>query len=232
MALERQVTLKTNITKSIDTEVENFLANNEIDPAAIQIVIDESMSTKRVHLIYAERTSLKEAYEKQGRTYSDLDAVTYCHTKDIMVVRGGDIDSEVNQFISNEDISVISISNYVTPTYQGAFILYVDLVEQKKKMEAKQLEVAKMQEEMAKKLASEAVKNVDLETNDTIERYAKKSNDIPDSQSEGSNEDDIKTAGLMQVKGQVEKSESTVTTTMTEQDTVEDTGKKKRFGRK
>ena len=62
MALERQVTLKTNITKSIDTEVENFLANNEIDPAAIQIVIDESMSTKRVHLIYAERASLKEVY--------------------------------------------------------------------------------------------------------------------------------------------------------------------------
>lgn len=232
MALERQVTLKTNITKSIDTEVENFLANNEIDPAAIQIVIDESMSTKRVHLIYAERASLKEVYEKQGRTYSDLDAVTYCHTKDIMVVRGGDIDSEVNQFISNEDISVISISNYVTPTYQGAFILYVDLVEQKKKMEAKQLEVAKMQEEMAKKLASEAVKNVDLETNDTIERYAKKSNDIPDSQSEDSNEDDIKTAGLMQVEGQVKEAKSTVTTTMTEQDTVEDTGKKKRFGRK
>lgn len=232
MALERQITLKTNITKPIDVEVDNFLTNNEVDPAAIQIVIDENSSMKRACLIFAERSELKKLYEKQGRTYSDLDAVTYCHTKDIMVTRGGDIDSEVNAFLSNEDISIISISNYMTPTYQGTFILYVDLPEQKKKMEEKQLEVAKMQEEMAQRLASEAVKNVDLETNDTVERYAEKSDEIPDSQSENTDNENIRTAGLMQIKGEVKEPEVTVTTTTTEQDAVVDTGKKKRFGRK
>ena len=172
MALERQKTIKVNLTKPIDTEIEDFLKNNEIDPAAIQIVIDENGSSKKAHLIYANREDLKKKYEEQGRTYSDLDAVTYCHVKDISVNRGGNIDNEVNAFLTNENISAISISNYITQVTEGTVILYIDLVEQQKKMKAKQEEVMKKQEELAQKLASKAVKNVDLETNDIVEKYA------------------------------------------------------------
>lgn len=177
MALERQKTIKVNLTKPIDSEIEEFLKNNEIDPAAIQIVIDSNGSTKRAHLIYANREDLKKKYEEQGRVYSDLDAVTYCHVKDISVNRGGSIDDEINSFLTNDNISAISISNYITQVSEGAVILYIDLPEQQEKMKAKQEEIMKQQEELANKLASEAVKDVDLETNDTIEKYASVTDD-------------------------------------------------------
>ena len=147
-------------------------------------------------------------YEEQGRTYSDSDAVTFCHTKDIFFPRGRNIDSDINNFVSNKDIAVISISNYVTPNYVGALILYIDVIEQQKKMEAKQLEVAKMQEEI-------------------VEKY-----DGILGAEDNQDEQNTKTAGLMQVNGEVKEPESTVTTIMSEQETVIDGKKKKRFWRK
>ena len=235
MALERQITIEVNFGDALDSKIEDFLKNNEIDPAALQIVVDRDGGKKKAHLIYAERKDLKEVYEKQGRTYSDLDAVTFCHTKDIFVPRGTNLDNEVNNFVSNKDIAVISISNYVTPVNTGAVVLYIDTIEQKEKMEAKQAEIMKMQEEMAQKLASQAVKDVDLGTNETIEKYAEKSDDMPEQIEKNTDEQqEIRTAGLMQVEGQVKEPEATVTTVMSEseQDIVVDAGKKKRFGRK
>ena len=40
MALEKQITFKTNVTKTIDAEIEEYLRTAEVDPAAIQVVID------------------------------------------------------------------------------------------------------------------------------------------------------------------------------------------------
>lgn len=227
MALERQVTIEANFAEPLDSKIEDFLRNNEVDPAAVQIVVDKDAGKKKAHLIYAERKNLKKMYEEQGRTYSDSDAVTFCHTKDIFFPRGRNIDSDINNFVSNKDIAVISISNYVTPNYVGALILYIDVIEQQKKMEAKQLEVAKMQEEIARKLASEAVKDGNLETNDVVEKY-----DGILGAEDNQDEQNTKTAGLMQVNGEVKEPESTVTTIMSEQETVIDGKKKKRFGRK
>lgn len=172
MALEKQKTFKTGVAQTIDKEIEEYLKNNEIDPAAIQIAIDNGNGVKTATVIYAEREALKEIYKQQGRTYSDSDAVTYCHVKDIITPFSEDIDIKVNDFVSDENISIISLSRYFTPVNQGVFIFYIDLKEQQKKMEEKQKELEVAKEELAQQLATEAVKDTDLEQNDTVDKYA------------------------------------------------------------
>ena len=158
MALERQITFSTNVSKTIDTEVESYLRENEVDPALIQIVIDGGNGVKTATLTYANRNSLKTAYEAQNRKYTDADAVTYCHVKDIITAFSNNLDDEVNEFLADENISVLSITRYFTLANKGAFIFYLDLTEQKEKLKIKEEEIAKAREELANKLAQEAVK--------------------------------------------------------------------------
>lgn len=172
MALERQITFKTNVTKTIDVEIENYLQTAEVDPAAIQVVIDGGNGVKTATLTYGSREAIKAVYEQQGRTYSNADAVTYCHVKDIILPFTGDLDEEVNNFLSDDNVSAISISRYFTPVNQGAFILYINITEQKEKVDEKRAEVEKAQEELAQKLATKAVKDVELNTDETVEKYA------------------------------------------------------------
>lgn len=172
MALEKQITFKTNVTKTIDAEIEEYLRTAEVDPAAIQIVIDGGNGVKTATLTYGSREDIKAVYEQQGRTYSNADAVTYCHVKDIILPFTGDLDKEVNDFLMDADISAISITRYFTLANQGAFIFYINLAEQKAKIEEKKAEVAEAQEKMAQELARNAVKDVELNTDDTVEKYA------------------------------------------------------------
>lgn len=173
MAIERQQTFKSNVTKPLDEEVNNYLQNNEVDPAMIQVVIDGGNGVKTATLTYGDRELLKKLYEEKGRTYSDSDKVNYVHAKDIILPFTSNLDEAVNAFISDENISVLSISRYFTLANQGAFILYIDLAQQKVKFEEKQKEMAAAQEKMAKELAQQAVKDVDISTtNDTTDKYA------------------------------------------------------------
>lgn len=173
MAIERQQTFKSNVTKPLDEEVNNYLQNNEVDPAMIQIVIDGGNGVKTATLTYGDRELLKKLYKEKGRTYSDSDKVDYVHAKDIILPFTSNLDEAVNAFISDENISVLSISRYFTLANQGAFILYIDLAQQKVKFEEKQKEMAAAQEKMAKELAQQAVKDVDISTtNDTTDKYA------------------------------------------------------------
>lgn len=173
MAIERQQTFKSNVTKPLDEEVNNYLQNNEVDPAMIQIVIDGGNGVKTATLTYGDRELLKKLYKEKGRTYSDSDKVDYVHAKDIILPFTSNLDEAVNAFISDENISVLSISRYFTLANQGAFILYIDLAQQKVKFKEKQKEMAAAQEKMAKELAQQAVKDVDISTtNDTTDKYA------------------------------------------------------------
>lgn len=185
MALERQITFKSNVTKLLDEEINNYLKNNEVDPAMVQVIVDNGNGIKTATLTYADREALKNAYEAQGRKYSDSDKVTYVHAKDIILPFTSDLDKEVNAILSDENISVLSISRYFTLANQGAFILYIDLKEQKIKLEEKHKEMEKAQEELAKKLAQTAVKDVDVDTkNDTTDKYAQMLENTTESASE------------------------------------------------
>lgn len=230
MALERQITFKTGVAETIDTIVEEYLRNNEVDPAAIQVVIDAGTGTKTATLTYGSRDAIRKAYENQGRTYSDADAVTYCHVKDIILPFGKDLDEEVNNFLSDDNVSALSISRYFTLANQGAFILYINLEEQKAKLKEKEEEVKKVQEEMAQKLAQSAVKDTDLNTNDAIEKYA-----------EMSEQSEVRTAGLSQVEGEVSEASFKTTTASENQESkvvdmksadAEAKAKNKKFWRK
>jgi hypothetical protein len=235
MALEKQITFRTNVINPIDTEVENFLRSNEVDPAAIQVAIDSGNGVKTVTVTYGNREDIKAAYDKQGRSYSDADAVTYCHVKDIILPFNKDLDAEVNGFLADENISALSISRYFTLANQGAFIFYIDLTEQKEKLTAKQEEIEKARAELAEKLASSAVKDADLDTNDTLEKYSQMSEQIipEETTSEESTSEateittevsgeveGLVTAGLSQVEGQVAEVETTVSTTQTGDETL------------
>ena len=95
------------------------------------------------------------------------------------------------------------------------------MAEQKEKAEAKKEEIEKAREELAQKLATTAVKDVDLDTtNDTLEKYAtlSQNNDTLDEKIET-------TAGLAQVEDKVENPEYMATTANTE------VKKKKIFGK-
>ena len=95
------------------------------------------------------------------------------------------------------------------------------MAEQKEKAEAKKEEIEKAREELAQKLATTAVKDVDLDaTNDTLEKYAtlSQNNDTLDDKIEA-------TAGLAQVEDKVKSPESTATTASAE------VKKKKIFGK-
>lgn len=207
MALERQITFQTNVINTIDDEINNFLKTNAIDPAGIQIVISDALGLKTATLSYGNREEIKAAYEAQGRSYSEADEVTYCYAKDIITPLNGDLDSEVNTFLADENISVVSISRYFTALNKGAFIFYINMAEQKEKAEAKKEEIEKAREELAQKLATTAVKDVDLDTaNDTLEKYAtlSQNNDTLDEKTEVTTE-------LAQVEDKVESPESTTT---------------------
>lgn len=207
MALERQITFQTNVINTIDSEINNFLKTNAIDPAGIQIVISDALGLKTATLSYGNREEIKAAYEAQGRSYSEADEVTYCYAKDIITPLNGDLDSEVNAFLTDENISVVSISRYFTALNKGAFIFYINMAEQKEKAEAKKEEIEKAREELAQKLATTAVKDVDLDTtNDTLEKYAtlSQNNDTLDNKTEVTTE-------LAQVEDKVESPESTTT---------------------
>lgn len=207
MALERQITFQTNVINTIDDEINNFLKTNAIDPAGIQIVISDALGLKTATLSYGNRKDIKAAYDTQGRSYSEADEVTYCYAKDIITPLNGDLDSEVNMFLADENISVVSISRYFTALNKGAFIFYINMAEQKEKAEAKKEEIEKAREELAQKLATTAVKDVDLDaTNDTLEKYAtlSQNNDTLDDKIEATTE-------LAQVEDKVESPESTTT---------------------
>ena len=96
------------------------------------------------------------------------------------------------------------------------------------------MEIEKAREELAQKLATTAVKDVDLNTtNDALEKYATLSQN-----NEPSDEKIETTAGLAQVEGKVENPEYTVATSNTqtiaykEVETADvETKKKKRFGK-
>ena len=95
------------------------------------------------------------------------------------------------------------------------------MAEQKEKAEAKKEEIEKAREELAQKLATTAVKDVDLDTtNDTLEKYTilSQNNDTLDDKIEA-------TAGLAQVEDKVKSPEYTATTTSAE------VKKKKIFGK-
>lgn len=207
MALERQITFQTNVINTIDDEINNFLKTNAIDPAGIQIVISDALGLKTATLSYGNREEIKAAYEAQGRSYSQADEVTYCYVKDIIVPLNSSLDAEVNEFLADENISVVSISRYFTALNKGAFIFYINMAEQKEKAEAKKEEIEKAREELAQKLATTAVKDVDLDaTNDTLEKYAtlSQNNDTLDDKIEATTE-------LAQVEDKVESPESTTT---------------------
>ncbi len=172
MALERQITFQVNVNNTIDNKVNQYLKDNEVDPAGVQVVIDGGKGIKTATLSYGSREAIKAAYESQGRQYSDSDAVTYCYAKDIIAPSIEELDNKVNEFLSDENVSAISISRYVTAINNGAFIFYVNIAEQKEKMEQKKKEVEKAQEELAQKLATSAVKDVNLDSNETVEKYA------------------------------------------------------------
>lgn len=172
MALERQITFQVNVNNTIDDKVNQYLKDNEVDPAGVQVVVDGGKGIKTATLSYGSREAIKAAYESQGRQYSDSDAVTYCYAKDIIASSVEELDTKVNEFLSDENVSAISISRYVTVINNGAFIFYVNVAEQKEKMEQKKKEVEKAQEELAQKLATSAVKDVDLDSNETVEKYA------------------------------------------------------------
>lgn len=175
MALERQITFQTNVINTIDDEINNFLKTNAIDPAGIQIVISDALGLKTATLSYGNREEIKAAYEAQGRSYSQADEVTYCYVKDIIVALNSSLDAEVNEFLANENISVISISRYFTAVNKGALIFYINIEEQKEKAEEKKAEIEKAQEELAQKLAQSAVKDTELDGNDVVEKYSKMS---------------------------------------------------------
>ena len=234
MALERQITFQTNVNNTIDSEINKYLKEHAVDPAGIQLVVSDGMGMKFATLSYGNRKDIKAAYDTQGRSYSEADEVTYCYAKDIITPLNGDLDSEVNMFLADENISVVSISRYFTALNKGAFIFYINMTEQKEKAEAKKEEIAKAREELAQKLATTAVKDVDLDTtNDTLEKYATLSQN-----NEPSDEKIETTAGLAQVEGKVENPEYTATTSNTqtiaykEVETADvETKKKKRFGK-
>lgn len=211
MALERQVTFQTNVINPIDDDINNYLKAHAVDPAGIQLVISDALGLKTATLSYGNRSDIKAAYDAQGRSYSEADEVTYCYVKDIVSVLNGDLDTEVNKFLSNENISVISISRYFTTINKGALIFYINIEEQKEKADAKKEEIEKAREELAQKLASQAVKDVDLNTNDAVEKYSEMS-EQKSTNIEKSSEEVKTTAGLMQVEGQVKNSEYTTTT--------------------
>ena len=175
MALERQITFQTNVINTIDDEINNFLKTNAIDPAGIQIVISDALGLKTATLSYGNREEIKAAYEAQGRSYSQADEVTYCYVKDIIVPLNSSLDVEVNEFLANENISVISISRYFTAVNKGALIFYINIEEQKEKAEEKKAEIEKAQEELAQKLAQSAVKDTELDSNDVVEKYSEMS---------------------------------------------------------
>lgn len=175
MALERQITFQTNVINTIDDEINNFLKTNAIDPAGIQIVISDALGLKTATLSYGNREEIKAAYEAQGRNYSQADEVTYCYVKDIIVPLNSSLDAEVNEFLANENISVISISRYFTAVNKGALIFYINIEEQKEKAEEKKAEIEKAQEELAQKLAQSAVKDTELDSNDVVEKYSEMS---------------------------------------------------------
>lgn len=175
MALERQITFQTNVINTIDDEINNFLKTNAIDPAGIQIVISDALGLKTATLSYGNREEIKAAYEAQGRSYSQADEVTYCYVKDIIVPLNSSLDAEVNKFLANENISVISISRYFTALNKGALIFYINIEEQKEKAEEKKAEIEKAQEELAQKLAQSAVKDTELDSNDVVEKYSEMS---------------------------------------------------------
>ncbi len=175
MALERQITFQTNVINTIDDEINNFLKTNAIDPAGIQIVISDALGLKTATLSYGNREEIKAAYEAQGRSYSQADEVTYCYVKDIIVPLNSSLDAEVNEFLANENISVISISRYFTAVNKGALIFYINIEEQKEKAEEKKAEIEKAQEELAQKLAQSAVKDTELDSNDVVEKYSEMS---------------------------------------------------------
>ena len=175
MALERQITFQTNVINTIDDEINNFLKTNAIDPAGIQIVISDALGLKTATLSYGNREEIKAAYEAQGRSYSQADEVTYCYVKDIIVPINSSLDAEVNEFLANENISVISISRYFTAVNKGALIFYINIEEQKEKAEEKKAEIEKAQEELAQKLAQSAVKDTELDSNDVVEKYSEMS---------------------------------------------------------
>ena len=181
MALERQITFQTNVINTIDGEINNFLKTNAIDPAGIQIVISDALGLKTATLSYGNREEIKAAYETQGRSYSQADEVTYCYVKDIIVPLNSSLDVEVNEFLANENISVISISRYFTAVNKGAFIFYINIKEQKEKAEEKKAEIEKAQEELAQKLAQSAVKDTELDSNDVVEKYSEMSKQSTDS---------------------------------------------------
>ena len=175
MSLERQITFQTNVINTIDDEINNFLKTNAIDPAGIQIVISDALGLKTATLSYGNREEIKAAYEAQGRSYSQADEVTYCYVKDIIVPLNSSLDAEVNEFLANENISVISISRYFTAVNKGALIFYINIEEQKEKAEEKKAEIEKAQEELAQKLAQSAVKDTELDSNDVVEKYSEMS---------------------------------------------------------
>lgn len=217
MALERQITFSTGMNNTIDLEVEKYLRENEVDPAAIQVVVDAGRGIKTATLTYGDRESIKKAYEEQGRTYSNSDKVTYCHVKDIIVPFGQNLDNIVNNFFKDTSIGIISVSRYFTPVNQGAFILYIDLNEQKRKSDEKKEEVKKAQEELAQKLAKKAVKDADLKEDETVDKYSQAITDYGVTAEEAA-----KNATLNIEESQVPTPE--------EQTTSEEP-KKKRFGR-
>ncbi|MGN1327081.1 MAG: hypothetical protein ACI4VQ_03280 [Clostridia bacterium] len=239
MALERQITFQTNVINTIDGEINSFLKANAIDPAGVQIVISDALGLKTATLSYGDREEIKAAYEAQGRVYSEADEVTYCYVKDIVVPLNGLLDAEVNEFLSNGNISVISVARYFTAVNKGALIFFIDIEEQKEKAEKKKAEIEKAREELAQKLASQAVKDVSLDTNDAIEKYAGMSEQEP-THTEETSEEIKTTAGLSQVQGEVENPEYTITTANTQtlayrdiknEEIINTTKKKKLFGK-
>ena len=173
MALERQKTFEVNLQQTIENEVENFLRNNEIDPAGVQVLIDNGRGIKEVVVTYGERDAIKEAYAKQNRDYTDADKVDYCHIKEIMGNLSDNLDDQINDFIANSNIGLISMSRYITTVNKGIIIFYFDLEAQARKAEEKKLAYEKLKEELSQKFAKEAVKDSDLETtNETVDKFS------------------------------------------------------------
>lgn len=173
MALEKQITFSVPLSEKIDKKIQAYLDETEIDPAGVQILVDDRRGIKTATLTYGERNALKEVYEKQGREYTEFDRVTFCYVKDLVCNFSDNLDKVVNDFISNENIAILSITRYFTAVNQGAFIFYINIAEQKEKEEGKKELYLKKQEELAQKMAKEAVKTTDLEVNDTVEKYSK-----------------------------------------------------------
>lgn len=225
MALERQKTFSTNVNNTIDDQLNEFLTNEKVDPAYVQVVINNDAGLKYATITYGEREELKIAYEEQGKSYTEADEVDYCHFKDIKVLPNTDLDEEVNNFIKDKNISILSINRYVTRINIGALIFYVDLAEQKIKLDKKAEEVAKAREELAQKLATEAVADTNLEISDTTNKYADMLTETKDN-----TEGITVTSGLSQVEGQSTDAKfDTVTTASID---LKDIKTKKRGNRK